>query len=126
GVSFALHWPAVPMLLALCLFMFCFSIGMGPLTFVVAAEIFPSHVRGKSVSLVVFINRFLSGIIALSFLSISRALTAGGAFCLFACISFLSVGFYYFCVPETRGKTLEQITDMLASEFHLEKPDWAR
>ncbi|CAB1102968.1 unnamed protein product [Ectocarpus sp. CCAP 1310/34] len=32
-----------------------------------------------------------------------------------------SVFFYYFCVPETRGKTLEQIADDLAAEFHLKK-----
>lgn len=32
-----------------------------------------------------------------------------------------SVFFYYFCVPETRGKTLEQISDDLAAEFRLPK-----
>ncbi|CAM9643191.1 unnamed protein product [Ectocarpus fasciculatus] len=119
--SFFLEWSAVPTLVVLCAFMFCFSIGLGPLTFVVAAEVFPMQVRGKAVSLVVFVNRLLSGLIATSFLSISQALTTGGAFLMFALISMASVFFYYFCVPETRGKTLEQIADDLAAEFHLKK-----
>ncbi|CAM9206663.1 unnamed protein product [Ascophyllum nodosum] len=121
GLSFMCQWSALPTLVILCLFMFCFSIGLGPLTFVVAAEVFPMQVRGKAVSLVVFVNRLLSGLIATSFLSISNALTPGGAFFAFGGVSLMSVFFYYFCVPETRGKTLEQISDDLAAEFHLPK-----
>eukprot|EP00903_Cladosiphon_okamuranus_P016207 g14955.t1 len=119
SLSFVLEWSAVPTLVVLCAFMFCFSIGLGPLTFVVAAEVFPMQVRGKAVSLVVFVNRLLSGLIATSFLSIAQALTTGGAFLMFAGISFASVFFYYLCVPETRGKTLEQISIDLAAEFRL-------
>ena len=39
GLSFMCQWSALPTLVILCLFMFCFSIGLGPLTFVVAAEV---------------------------------------------------------------------------------------
>ena len=39
ALSFFLEWSAVPTLVVLCAFMFCFSIGLGPLTFVVAAEV---------------------------------------------------------------------------------------
>lgn len=39
ALSFFLEWSAVPTLIVLCAFMFCFSIGLGPLTFVVAAEV---------------------------------------------------------------------------------------
>ena len=39
SLSFYLQWSAVPTLVVLCLFMFCFSVGLGPLTFVVAAEV---------------------------------------------------------------------------------------
>lgn len=42
------------------------------------------------------------------------------AFSISSCLQ-ASVLFYYFCVPETRGKTLEQIAIDLAAEFHLPK-----
>lgn len=121
ALSFYLEWSAVPTLIVLCSFMFCFSLGIGPLTFVVAAEVFPMQVRGKAVSLVVFVNRLLSGVIATSFLTIANALTPGGAFLMFAIISLMSVFFYYFCVPETKGKTLEQIAEDLGAEFRIKK-----
>jgi hypothetical protein len=60
-------------------------------------------------SLVVFINRLMSGVIALSYVSISHALTPAGSFLGFAVLSAVSVVFYYKCVPETAGKTLEEV-----------------
>eukprot|EP00611_Tribonema_gayanum_P017128 TRINITY_DN2967_c0_g2_i2.p2 TRINITY_DN2967_c0_g2~~TRINITY_DN2967_c0_g2_i2.p2 ORF type:complete len:205 (-),score=65.61 TRINITY_DN2967_c0_g2_i2:214-828(-) len=125
GLALMFAWPAAPTLAALCLFMAAFSVGVGPLTFVVAAEVFPLHVRGQAVSLVVFVNRFLSGAIALSYLSIAAAITPQGSFFLFAGISAISVAFYALCVPETKGKTLEQIAHDLAAEFRLQDPQWA-
>lgn len=44
-----------------------------------------------------------------------------GLLCVRFFLSQASVFFYYFCVPETRGKTLEQISDDLAAEFRLPK-----
>eukprot|EP00612_Vaucheria_litorea_P001025 CAMPEP_0171452226 /NCGR_PEP_ID=MMETSP0945-20130129/415_1 /TAXON_ID=109269 /ORGANISM="Vaucheria litorea, Strain CCMP2940" /LENGTH=512 /DNA_ID=CAMNT_0011976843 /DNA_START=64 /DNA_END=1599 /DNA_ORIENTATION=- len=124
GLALLLQWPAMPTLATLCMFMASFSIGIGPLTFVVAAEVFPLHIRGQAVSIVVFVNRFLSGAIALSYLSIAEALTPAGSFFAFAIISAISIFFYALCVPETKGKTLEQIAHDLASEFKLPDPDW--
>mmetsp|Transcript_7407 Transcript_7407/g.11063 ORF Transcript_7407/g.11063 Transcript_7407/m.11063 type:complete len:576 (-) Transcript_7407:92-1819(-) len=109
----------------LCAFMFCFSLGMGPVTFVVASEIFPLAIRGKAMSLVVFLNRAMSGIIALSYTSLAYVFTPGGSFFGFALISLVSVWFYYKIVPETKGKTLEQITSELevsASHSNLRMP----
>ncbi|CAM9622014.1 unnamed protein product, partial [Phaeothamnion confervicola] len=113
GIAFSLGWGGNATLAWLCVFMFCFSIGLGPVTFVVASEIFPLRVRGKAMSIVIFVNRLLSGIIALSYESVANALTAAGSFYMFAAISFCSIFFYYFKVPETGGKTLEQITKEL-------------
>lgn len=66
-------------------------------------------------SIVVFVNRFLSGAIALSYLSMANALTPAGSFFTFAAISAVSVFFYMACVPETKGKTLEQVLSITFS-----------
>jgi sugar porter (SP) family MFS transporter len=126
GLSLYMEWSGLPMLVFLCLFMLSFSVGIGPLTFVVASEVLPMHMRGKAVSAVVFVNRSLSGIIALSYLSLAEALTPQGAFWLFSGISGVSVLFYYFYVPETQGKTLEAIQTSIAKEFRLSPPSWAK
>jgi Sugar (and other) transporter len=69
-----------------------------------------THVQ--AMSLVVFTNRLMSGVIALSYVEIVRALTAAGSFLAFTALSAVSVVFYYKCVPETAGKTLEQVLNV--------------
>ncbi len=49
-------------------------------------------------SVVIFVNRMMSGVIALSYQSMSQAMTPGGSFYFFAALSAISVAFYYFMV----------------------------
>lgn len=92
-----------------------FSVGMGPVNWVLGAEIFPLRLRAKAASLGVAVNRGMSGVISMTFLSISKAMTVPGTFYLFAAVSALCSIFIYFCVPETKGKTLEEIVE----SFHV-------
>ena len=55
------------------------------------------------------VNRLVSGTVATSFLSLQNALTPTGAFMCFAVASLLSVVYIHFCVPETKGRSLEEI-----------------
>ncbi|CAM0901744.1 unnamed protein product [Alopecurus aequalis] len=86
-----------------------FSVGIGPVCWVTSSEIFPLRLRSQAAALGAAVNRVTSGTVAMSFLSVSRALTVAGAFSVFAVISALSVVFVYRFVPETKGKTLEEI-----------------
>lgn len=101
-------------LIGICVFMAGFSTGFGPLTWVIASEIFPLRVRGLAVGIATFINRIVSGTIAMTYLSLSKAITEAGAFFLFAAIAFMSLIFVLLCVPETKGKTLEEIEASVA------------
>ncbi|KAF5176181.1 Major facilitator superfamily transporter mfsa [Thalictrum thalictroides] len=86
-----------------------FSVGMGPICWVVTSEIFPLKVRAQASALGSVVNRLSSGFITMSFLSVSRAITVAGTFFIFAVLAVLSIAFVHIYIPETKGKSLEQI-----------------
>ncbi|XP_060209521.1 probable polyol transporter 4 [Lycium barbarum] len=94
-----------------------FSVGIGPVCWVLTSEIFPLRVRAQASGLGAVGNRMCSGLIAMSFLSVSRAITVGGTFLIFSVISVLSIAFVYKYVPETKGKSLEQIELLFQDEY---------
>lgn len=97
-----------------------FSVGIGPVCWVVTSEIFPLRLRAQAAALGAVGNRVCSGLIAMSFLSVSRAISVGGTFFIFSGISALSVAFVYNCVPETKGKSLEQIELLFQNGLELQ------
>jgi SP family arabinose:H+ symporter-like MFS transporter len=85
-----------------------FSIGMGGIYWVVVTEIFPTRVRGAASSLsVVFLwgGNFLVSL----YFPVMLAQMKGDAFFVFAAMCALCFVFILLCVPETKGKSLEQI-----------------
>lgn len=54
-------------------------------------------------------NRVTSGVISMSFISLYKAISIGGAFFLFAGVATVAWFFFYTCLPETQGKTLEEM-----------------
>ncbi|CAN0169914.1 unnamed protein product [Pylaiella littoralis] len=115
GIMFSASAPGWMTLTGLCLFMLFFSLGMGALTFLVAAEIFPLRYRGRGVSLTVFVNRLTSGLVALAFPLLETVLTAGTTFYLFTVFSVGTVWFYT-KIPETKDRTLEEISAQASKE----------
>ncbi|KAJ4785170.1 Major facilitator superfamily protein [Rhynchospora pubera] len=97
-----------------------FSVGMGPISWVMGSEIFPLRVRAQAAALGTVANRVSSGLVAMSFLSICNAISVGGTFFIFGVLSALSVAFMYRFVPETRGKNLEQIEALFGDEGEWE------
>lgn len=93
-----------------------FSVGIGPVCWVLTSEIFPLKLRAQAAALGAMGNRVSSGLIAMSFLSVSSAITFAGTFLIFSAISALSVLFVYALVPETKGKSLEQIELLFQDE----------
>lgn len=94
-----------------------FSVGIGPICWVLTSEIFPLRLRSQAAALGAVGNRVCSGVVAMSFLSVSRAISVAGVFFIFSAISALAVLFVYTCVPETKGKSLEQI-ELLFKDKH--------
>ncbi|KAF2923623.1 hypothetical protein DAI22_07g206500 [Oryza sativa Japonica Group] len=86
-----------------------FSVGLGPMSGVYTSEIFPLRARALGFAVAVACNRVTSGVISMTFLSLSSAITIGGSFFLYAAISSLAWVFFFTRLPETRGQTLEEI-----------------
>ncbi|GJN26018.1 hypothetical protein PR202_gb13913 [Eleusine coracana subsp. coracana] len=97
-----------------------FSVGIGPICWVMSSEIFPLRLRAQAVALGTVVNRVTSGAVAMSFLSICNAVSVAGAFAGFAVVSALSVAFVHRFVPETSGKTLEQIESLFGDDRRTE------
>lgn len=93
-----------------------FSVGLGPICWVLSSEIFPLRLRAQASALGAVGSRVSSGVVAMSFLSVSRAISVAGTFFVFSVISVFAVAFVHTCVPETKGKSLEQIEIMFQNE----------
>ncbi|GLT29021.1 hypothetical protein SLA2020_039150 [Shorea laevis] len=102
-------WAIVLSIVAVCAFVSCFSIGLGPITWVYSTEIFPLKLRAQGAGLAISVNRLVSGVVSMTFLTISKKITFGGMFFLLAGIMVLGTAFFYFFLPETKNKSLEEI-----------------
>jgi len=112
SLSFLFEWGFASTIIFISSFMFFFEVA-APISWLMPSEVYSTGKRGKAQSIAVTLNRIVSGVIAVSFLSLSRAVTVPGTFFLFCGIAALVTAWYYFVVPETKGMTLEEITILL-------------
>uniref|UniRef100_A0A7S3C231 Major facilitator superfamily (MFS) profile domain-containing protein n=1 Tax=Haptolina ericina TaxID=156174 RepID=A0A7S3C231_9EUKA len=117
GASFSAGGAVWLALLGQCLFMAFFSIGSGPCSMLVAAECFPLQVRGLAMGVATLVNRVTSGCIALSFLSLTSALTPAVTYYTFAAIALGACYFIARYVPETKGRALEEVERQMAERY---------
>ncbi|XP_050782680.1 solute carrier family 2, facilitated glucose transporter member 8 isoform X2 [Gopherus flavomarginatus] len=86
-----------------------FALGWGPIPWLVMSEIFPLKARGISSGACVLTNWFMAFLITKEFHDLTGFLTSYGTFWLFSVFCILNVIFTVLYVPETKGRTLEQI-----------------
>ncbi|XP_065556829.1 facilitated trehalose transporter Tret1-like isoform X2 [Artemia franciscana] len=96
-------------LVSLIIYIIFFSFGFGPLPWALMGELLPGHVKGLASSLVSGFNWGLAFIITLVFDMLVSAIQMYGVFWLFAGFTVLAGFFVLFLVPETKGKSLDEI-----------------
>ncbi len=101
--------PASALLLIILLYIAFFASAMGPLVWVVMAEIFPIKVRGSAMGLATLVLWLADFAVTLTFPVISDKFHASTAFWLYAAMCALGLAFMWFFLPETKGKSLEEI-----------------
>ena len=93
----------------LVIYVACFAFGLGPIFWLLISEIYPLKVRGAAMSAVTVTNWALNLVVAVTFLTLVGVLGHAGTFWLYGVIALGAWVFIYFLVPETKGKSLEQI-----------------
>ncbi|XP_016321314.1 solute carrier family 2, facilitated glucose transporter member 8-like isoform X1 [Sinocyclocheilus anshuiensis] len=101
-----LAWLAVG---CMGLFIAGFALGWGPTPWLVMSEIFPTRVRGLGSALCVLTSWTCAFIVTKTFQNLMDAITSAGTFWMFSGLCALNVIFTAIFVPETKGKTLEEI-----------------
>ena len=96
-------------LIAVVAFVASFAISLGPVTWVMIAEIFPNDQRALAVSVVGFWNSLVSATVTLVFPWEAAHWGASGTFLAYGLLAVAALVFVLLLGPETRGKTLEEI-----------------
>ncbi len=96
-------------IVSLMLFVSSFAISLGPIFWLLNAEIYPLSVRSKAASAGTMTNWFFNFVVSLTFLPLIVLLGQTGAFWLYGAIGLVTLWFCWKFVPETKGRSLEQI-----------------
>lgn len=96
-------------LASVCIFIVMFNFGFGPLPWMMTGEIFAPEVKGIAVSSACLLNWILVFIVTKFFNDLSTAMGIGPTFWLFSVVCLIGTFFVYLLVPETKGKSLEEI-----------------
>lgn len=105
-------------LLLLMLYIVSFAIGMGPVFWVLSAELFPTRVRTTGASISTFFNWAANLLVSVTFLSLIDAIGASWTFVLYALLGIAAFFFILRLVPETRRKSLESIACYWQNKGH--------
>lgn len=95
--------------ISLLLYVGCYQVSFGPISWLMVSEIFPLRTRGRGISLAVLTNFGSNAIVTFAFSPLKELLGTENLFLLFAAIALVSLLFSIFLVPETKGLSLEEI-----------------
>lgn len=94
---------------SLCIFIILFSLGFGPIPWMMVGELFAPEVKGIAGSSACLFNWLLAFLVTKTYTNLTASLQSYGTFWLFSVISAIGCFFVLFLVPETKGKSLEDI-----------------
>ncbi|XP_075978584.1 solute carrier family 2 member nebulosa isoform X2 [Anticarsia gemmatalis] len=103
-------------LVSLSLFIVAFSIGLGPIPWMMAGELCTIDIKAFVSSTAGTLNWLLSFTVTSTFASLNSAIGAGQVFWIFAGIMLISFVFVFAVIPETKGKSVDEIQVMLGGE----------
>ena len=109
----AINIDATLVLIGILVFIACFAFSLGPVMWVMLSEIFPNRYRGLAIGVIGFINSFSSWVIQLIFPWEISNLGSALTFFIYGLIATIGVLLFIKILPETKGKSLEQLENEL-------------
>ena len=109
ALSFYLKMDGIFTLVCIMLFLMFFSSCIGPVFWTLVSEIFPNRIRGKALAFASFTQWIFNFLVVLLFPHFLALLGGATTFLFLAAMSFVQWLFTYLYVPETKGKSLEEI-----------------
>lgn len=102
----------IALVISIILFLACFAFSIGPLKFVIASEIFPTRIRGRAMGLSIMVMWIADTIVGQLTPLLLGSAGAAITFWFFASCCLVSFIVVYKMVPETKGKSLEEVQDI--------------
>ena len=109
GSAFYFEMKGIAVLLMVITGIAVYAMSLAPITWVILSEIFPNRIRGAAMSLATFVLWIACFILTYTFPLLNKNLGAAGTFWLYAVICILGFLFILKKLPETKGKSLEEI-----------------
>ena len=109
GMFYRLHIQGKPLLVLVLAAIACYAMSLAPATWVVIAEIFPNRVRSGAMSIAITALWTACFLLTYTFPLLNAVLGAAGTFWTYAGICLAGLVFLYLRLPETQGKSLEEI-----------------
>jgi SP family sugar porter-like MFS transporter len=114
GLMYLLHLQGLPLLIMVVTAIACYAMTLAPVTWVLLSEIFPNRIRGFAMSVGTFALWAACFVLTYSFPLLNMILKASGTFWLYGFICVLGFWFILKKLPETKGKSLEEIERQIA------------
>jgi MFS transporter, SP family, arabinose:H+ symporter len=115
AVSFYLKMDGLFTLICIMFFLSFFSSCIGPVFWTLVSEIYPNRIRGKALAFASFTQWIFNFLVVLLFPHFLKSLGGGTTFLFLAVMSFIQWLFTFLYVPETKGKSLEEIEHLWQS-----------
>ena len=109
GTGYYLQSTGIHMLILVVSAIACYAMSLAPITWVVISEIFPNRIRGAAMSVAVMSLWVACTALTFTFPTLNRQLGAHGAFWLYGAICAIGFVVIFLKLPETKGKSLEDI-----------------
>ena len=116
--SFVIEPPdnAAVAVTGLTLYLASYAVGLGPVAWLLPSEVFATSIRAKGVSLATFLNRGMATVMVCTFLTVKNTISWPVFFLILAFIVTITMIVLYFYLPETKGRSLEDMSLYFSEE----------